>query len=426
MSGAFTATARTAALERLGAWALFALPVATVCWPATRNAAPLPVLLVAALMLWRTRGQPAGPMSHGAKAVLWATTALACVYLADVLREGHWGRPSEMGFRLLLAWPLYFYARKCLAGPAPWLAGCAVAAVGGLGLALHQVLIEGADRAYGASNAVVFAQAMLALAVICFAGFAGYRTGDARLRWGMALGVACACVAIVLSGTRGAWLALLLLAPVALWHGGRPRHMSRAALLLALVLVVTVGGLQTMTRVDPLGRVTQAHQEASAYGHNPYAPTSVGTRLLMWQFAWNLAVQRPWVGHGEAGYQQRRKLEHQQGRANAQFGIHAHNEALNMLAKYGLAGVGALLALYAAPLYAAARQRAARWPERTGAWIWLALGLLPLAYGLLGLSDVPLAWVEGTALYVYSLALLCAWADRENSLPDRSSPHGRD
>lgn len=423
VSGAPPATVRTATLERLGAWALFVMPVATVCWPSTRNAAPLPLLLLAAVMLWHARGRLAGPMSQGAKAVLWAITALACVYLADVLREGHWGRPSEMGFRMLMAWPLYWYARKCMVGPAPWLAGCAAAAAGGLGLALYQVLIEGADRAYGASNAVVFAQAMLGLAVICFAGFLGYRTHE-RLRWGMALGAACACVAIVFSGTRGAWLALLVLAPVALWHAGSPRHMARAGLLLAFLLIITVSGLQTLTRLDPLGRVTQAHQEASAYEEDPYAPTSVGTRLLMWQFAWHLSTQRPWVGHGEAGYQQRRKLEQAQGRANAQFGIHAHNEMLNMLAKYGLAGLAALLALYVAPLYAAARQRAASWSDRTDAWIWLTLGLLPLAYFLLGLSDVPLAWVEGTALYVYSVALLCAWAEQKKPPPDRGASQG--
>lgn len=310
-------------------------------------------------------------------------------------------------YLLVLPCMLYLLARPPCAVALRW--GVAVGAVGAGGVALYQTQVLAWPRASGFTNAIQYGDLSLLLALMCalWLAAAWARLGRGA-RLALLLGALLGLLGSLLSHSRGGWLALLLGLPLWLWLlRARLAALLRPAVLgLVLLVLLVLGVLQGQTLAQ---RVHEAWREVQSYAHTGAADTSVGQRLEHWQLAWALGWERPLQGWGDAGYvaeKNRRAAAGQVHPALREFD-HAHNEWLDMFAKRGLVGLGALCAFYVVPLWLF-------WPRRTlepgSTEQALALvGLaLPVSYLGFGLTQTFFAHNSGHVFYLFMLALCFA------------------
>lgn len=114
-----------------------------------------------------------------------------------------------------------------------------------------------------------------------------------RVAW--ALGAAGCVMAMLVSGTRGAWLVLPLLLFIGARHLVRAprgwRYLLMAAGILAIAVASNWSGLE-----NRLGRGIQQFKTLSDPATD--LSTSVGERYAMWTISVHMIEDKPWVGHG--------------------------------------------------------------------------------------------------------------------------------
>lgn len=116
--------------------------------------------------------------------------------------------------------------------------------------------------------------------------------GAARLLGG--LGWLLACQALVLTTTRGSWLAGLAAALVWLWGQRRRRSM----LLASLGLAAALGLMLLVTGWWQSGRATDYTVARRMQSFSNLKEESWTTRLYLWYSAWRLGNRRPVTGQG--------------------------------------------------------------------------------------------------------------------------------
>ncbi len=135
---------------------------------------------------------------------------------------------------------------------------------------------------------------------------------------------------LVLTLSRGGWLALTLaLAAWPVWRGWA-RFRRRGLLIGAAVLVVMAGATWGVMNMS-----TFARQRAVTLWHD----LGERSRPVMWRAAWANFTAHPWVGTGAGSYDvmfEQHRPETEQKRP-----VWAHNDYLNTLSDYG--GIGLLL-----------------------------------------------------------------------------------
>lgn len=369
------------------------------------------VLLLVAALASSPRWLRQPPARAGwALAALFA--AMALLWLADESAGPGWGsldRPSKY----LLALPCVFFLMAC-PPRLPWLAaGIAAGGIGAGGVGLYQTLVQGLPRASGFTNAIQYGdlaallalQGMLLLAVL-------WRRLAHWQRALLAAGAVLALVGCGLSQARGGWLGLALVAPMGVALLARATGQWRA--WLGLGVLVAAGAL--LSQVPALQqRVELAQHEAQGYLDSGAGDTSVGHRLAHWHLAWQMGLDKPLAGWGRAGYEAEKARRVAAGEAPPvvlEFG-HAHNEALDLWAKHGAAGVLLLALFYGVPLLllwpTPARIRDARGAlDRPALALCLVGVMLPLSYAAFGLTQVFLAHNSGNLFYLFMCPLVLA------------------
>lgn len=162
-------------------------------------------------------------------------------------------------------------------------------------------------------------------------------------------------VASLLSGTRGGWVTLPVVAVVLfLCQGAEIRRLwsarSLRTRLLAVAGVVLVAAFAVW---QALPRAVALVEDLRGYLHQGVTRTSVGLRLDMWHAAWVLFLQKPLMGWGEGAMMPELRRLIAAGELNEQaryFGFQLHSDVLDTLARRGLLGLITLLLMYAVPL----------------------------------------------------------------------------
>jgi len=170
--------------------------------------------------------------------------------------------------------------------------------------------------------------------------------GSGRVRWVALAGVAVTLACVVMTGTRGAWIAsaMLLALGSLLWirRAGPRRRLLLPLAILASVALIACAGTAWLLRDSALAdRVQRGVEEISlALDEGEYS-TETGARIFMNKRALEAFGQHPVRGVGAGGYGQwanapdpDRRLAHD----------HAHSAPLHLLATLG--GVGALIAIW--------------------------------------------------------------------------------
>ena len=85
--------------------------------------------------------------------------------------------------------------------------------------------------------------------------------------------------------------------------------------------------------------VIQAIAEARQYDSAGVVASSIGARLDMWNNAWGMFLDSPWIGHGPGGYRVLSTAIYSIGAQCSVSCIHPHNQYLFFMVDHGLPGL---------------------------------------------------------------------------------------
>ncbi len=202
--------------------------------------------------------------------------------------------------------------------------------------------------------------------------FSAYLLANLRAsRWlgVMAASLALELVVLMMTGTRSALIALVLLVPVMTYILFRYRNKlafvkwgwgSKA--LVILVLLAGVFGMGSVPsgsaniRVEKVGTTALQRsflRAASMTEGKEYTERSFSIRAVMWKATARMMMANPWSGVGAGAWEVQIPL-YQGGNNSVEVDFYAHNEILQLLSEYGLVVGGWFLAVLFAYLLVAA------------------------------------------------------------------------
>ena len=212
-------------------------------------------------------------------------------------------------------------------------------------------------RADGVTNAVIFGGLMVTMTFVAISNFPKETIAEKILSM---LSFVFGVYAVVLSGTRGAWLLILLLPFLLLVVWSKQQLITKKTLLIILVAIGAL--IFSLSLSDKIAkRVDVAFNQFSA-SVTKDSTSSVGTRLTMWRHGFEVFKQKPYLGYGlqnttnvvaeriknESNEFQGLKLKQVEGHFK-RFD-HLHNEYVNTAVAKGILGLATLLALLLLPL----------------------------------------------------------------------------
>jgi len=324
---------------------LFALPVMALTTSFGMALLQL-IMLLASVHLMRT-GMTGWYCRHFHE-LRWLIAAFAGYFLLSLLRTliHHQGLSSLDGpLRMILALSCIGFVAMLRPQIRYFWLGLYLGTIGACLIALVQRFIVGMERADGYTHhPITFGNLSLAMGLLSCCALAGWTREQGK--WLPLLALACGLAGTILSGSRGSWLALLLIAP--LLFAARAR-IGRLVLICAAALVLAY-------QVPATGishRAQEAVSEVQLYLGKQDATTKVGIRLELWKASWLIFSDHPWLGAGRDQFHPALQQLAAQGRLQQSPALQfssSHNDALHFLATGGLLDFSFLLLLYGAPL----------------------------------------------------------------------------
>jgi len=227
-------------------------------------------------------------------------------------------------------------------------------------LATYQVFLDNIDRAYGAiGNPIPFGNIAVVLASICFVvalvfPFPSHVSKSARVF--LIISGFGGVLASLLSGSKGGWPSLLVLFLTViylLYHRMTPKVWCRISSFLLFALIALFSLLPEKVVFDRLSDGIRGGWHWIQTGK--VSEGSVSMRFEIWRLSKDIISERPVLGHGSVGSQNRfRDLINSGGydaalvsliENNPKFTT-SDNEILNTLRLSGFVGLVALLAVY--------------------------------------------------------------------------------
>ncbi|WP_298718280.1 O-antigen ligase family protein [uncultured Oceanisphaera sp.] len=261
----------------------------------------------------------------------------------------------------------------------------------------YEVMVLNIGRAGAlASNPIPYATFASVLLISCLFFLFTLNNGK-RLSTLYIAGVAGATTAIVFSGTRGAWLAVLVtLLMLALPLARRATPKTLLATLIASSLLAS-GSIYALG--DKLERRYQQTSAEFTNIANNNMNTSIGIRLQLWQRGWSYITQSPLLGTGTAGYLHKIGQDKNAGlitpSAAYQANAHFHNQYIDTLVRTGALGLLALLAWMLLPAWLLHKQGHGGLRN----WALASTAIVLIA----GLTDVPFHHTH--IIYFYSMLM---------------------
>ncbi len=327
--------------------------------------------------------------------------ALLCLALRDGERLSLLERPSRMLFAAsaLILVLVVKPDRRFL-----WW-GVIGGALAGLALVGYQRLGLDIERPGGLINAITFGDLSLLLGLLSLAAAVDLRKSTGAV-W-PAIGAIAGIVGSIMTGTRGAWVALGLAAFLFI----RYSHVLSSKRVRAVVALsfALVAATYFVRDTGVAQRVDQGVHDVTTYFSGGSAFSNLGIRLELWKGAAMLIAERPLAGHGVQGYRDALGAYVAQGRLDAVVlpMPHVHNDALQALVTGGVVGFALWLATLVAPFLFFAR---ALVPGAHGGKQRFALalaGMLVVAsYFSFGLTEVIFWSVKGCLFYALMIFLL--------------------
>jgi len=346
-----------------------------------------------------------------------AMAAPLIAVIAHQISTGHFAARSADSPSRLALYALIFWGVSLV--PLKYLKHLQWAFVAGAllsGIKMYVLTDEGTNR-YGTDfiPIIIFAEMALLLGVFSVFSIAwNGRNGKWALLLKFIAGSAVIYAAYI-SQSRGPWLTILVFGIIALFAMARKNLRRTDKILIfvvpiALFIVVVASYFQTGSIVRE--RVKAAQSNIQEYVDGKNVDTSLGIRFQLWQGSWVLFKENPVFGVGVENYPLALQDLATRGIISPTAAAlpHSHNDILFMMAKLGLFGLIAILAIYFVPLYyfvADLRNRDGEIRSVAAMGVALSLGIMTL-----GLTDVVFLWWEIFPFYSISIALFLAYIVR--------------
>ena len=230
-----------------------------------------------------------------------------------------------------------------------WLGLC-IGTIGAAAIGMWQWLVLGMDRVEGFTHhSISFGDLSVAMGVMSLCAWSEFR--NSRLAFLPVVAMLCGVLASIASGSRGAWLGLLLvLLPMLRYgsavHGKRLAYGVGAALAFALLAyAVPATGIAK--------RMGEAVDDVQRYAATRDATTHLGVRFELWQASLMMIAEHPVVGVGRDAFRPALLELARQGRVQQSPALvysSSHNDVLHTLSTGGLVDFSFLMLIYGAPL----------------------------------------------------------------------------
>ncbi|HAT2492334.1 TPA: O-antigen ligase family protein [Aeromonas hydrophila] len=282
--------------------------------------------------------------------------------------------------------------------------------LGGMGLGILSIwqYQHGIARVEGFTNAILFSQAALTLAILNWFVFQQKQL-PGWLRGGSLFGLIAALFALYLSQSRGVWLAFGIILAYVICYKAYFKPWKYIA--VAILCTATTGAIYQTNQLVQV-RVAEAVSDLNSAEKGSY-DSSWGLRVIAWQSAWLGFLDSPVIGVGTDGFDEQKQKQvnnHQISQLIFHPSLaHSHNQYMQNLVIRGSIGFIALVIFLGLPLYLAANNI-----SRISAGV-----LVPLAFAINSLSDVPFEHQE--VLYLYTLSLVFIWFAHEFKKDTRTS-----
>lgn len=205
------------------------------------------------------------------------------------------------------------------------------------GSAIYQFLIKGNVRATAFHSHPMILAGFLVMWIPIFIAMANQgRSLASRYSFETIVAGVCSLLslgALLANGTRGAWIAVLLVMLLEIIF--LLRRNKKAAMSCVIILVIAIGGVsQSETLQDRAKTVTDSSFQSNS------------ERILMWQSAWTMFLDHPITGVGAQNYAQQYQNQYISPLAKERDQVHAHNNYFQIMAEQGLIGFGAFFLLF--------------------------------------------------------------------------------
>ncbi len=288
------------------------------------------------------------PLHPDERYFLYAVGLFFLVYAFNVLLFGSKISELDNPLRFLLLLPVFFYLRKVRLKLNYLALSLFFGTLSCVIFAIYQIYFLSIGRAHGITSIVAFGGISITLALMSLS--IALLASSKLLKSLMLLSFFFGLSASIMSGTRGAWLALpaclfvlLLINPLD-WK-------KRSRIVLGTLLL---GGICATYFIPVIQlRVDLAIAEFNNYFSQGDFNSSVGWRLELWRAAAMVIFDNPVFGVGEGNFRQAMQQLADAGRATPALATtmsHVHNEFISATLHRGIFGLFTLLLIFFLPL----------------------------------------------------------------------------
>ncbi|MBP0047192.1 O-antigen ligase family protein [Marinobacterium sp. AK62] len=267
-------------------------------------------------------------------------------------------------------------------------------------------LLHGTDRLAGTNNPIFLAMFTCLMSVLCF--YLSLSVSGKFLRFSLWAGTSIFLLATVLTETRGviiAYIPLLILMIYFVLKKVKFKLNVRSGMAFVLFSIILIDlALHSDSLKVPFKTMKLELQEMlDESPKDEIYITSVGFRILMWEFSWAVAQEHPLLGAGREGFYRYRQEWSENGRFPSALGqhlpeTHAHSQYFQELAMRGAVGLVALLGLFVMP--AARGMRLLRADDNQRQCAGAILLSVVIAFATFALTEVSLKHSEKIAVFV--------------------------
>lgn len=265
------------------------------------------------------------------------------------------GRLSELDrpSRALMVAAMLPLLVTCRVNVSVLLSGYAAGSFIALGIASYDKYVLNYERAFGDMMPIQCGNIAMSMGLFCLCGVFW---AQQKKKWAfsclMMLGAFSGMSASFLSGSRGGWvlLPIVMLTILVMFK----EWLGKKGYLSFVVVMLLCGGLVTLPQSGVEERIELAKSDITQYLEKTNVNTSIGIRLQLWKSAWLSFSEKPLFGWGNHGLRQSQADQVKSGDMTPyiyNFNSHAHNQFLDEMAKRGVIGLSALLAIFLIPVY---------------------------------------------------------------------------
>jgi O-antigen ligase len=212
------------------------------------------------------------------------------------------------------------------------------------------------------------------------------------------IGAICGVVAIILSGSRGSWVSMLILSVVWFVIIYKQYLYNNTKLKLVIFGLFTAMLLLASSTQIVQNKITTAITGVQGWHTGDGKLSSTGERLNMWTIGLEVAKKSPWIGYG---YRNANDAVQKYTQQDVGY-THLHNEYITNLVSAGAIGLLSLLALLFIPLRIFYKKL-----KNENAYYYASMGvLLSVSYITFGFTHIAFGEEHVNAFYVLFLGLL--------------------